>query len=393
MSGEPSTTWVELSGDSSLVADELGQLKGQFLASLNHEIRTPLSGILGMTDLLLETRLDDEQQEYVQAARLCAQNLLEILNATLEYAALSAGHLELNEYEFCLAELLDAAVAEQSIAAKTKGLRLYCTLDDSLPETLVGDAPRIRQLLSHLIANAVKFTHQGHIELSATGSRTRDGRVSLILQVADTGIGIQPDKLNVIFQSFRQIESGLSRTYPGLGLGLALSQKLASLLGGEITVESQSNCGTTLTVHLRLHAPDGGAVPPEPARENGAVKHRILVVEDNPVAQTVVRHILKKFPVHLDFASSGHEALERVRSIRYALILMDLQMPEMNGLETTSAIRELPEYQNVPVLALTANSSEEYRILCEAHGMRAFLAKPVQSSELVSTISRFLPRQ
>src|SRR6185312_13148847 len=127
---------------------------------------------LGMTDLLLETSLDEEQQEYVQAARLCAQNLLEILNATLEYAALSANHLDLNEYEFCLAELLDAAVAEQSIAAKTKGLRLYCTLDDSLPETVVGDAPRIRQLLNHLVANAVKFTHEGHIELSATGSQT-----------------------------------------------------------------------------------------------------------------------------------------------------------------------------------------------------------------------------
>lgn len=385
---QPSATWDE----PGIVTDELSQLKGQFLASLNHEIRTPLSGILGMTDLLLETQLDEEQQEYVQATRVCAQNLLEILNATLEYSALSAGHLEPNEYEFCLAELLDAAVAEQSVAAKTKGLRLYCTLDDGLPETLVGDATRIRQLLSHLIGNAVKFTHFGHVELSATGSQTSDGDISLILQVSDTGIGIPPDKLHVIFQSFQQIESGLSRTYPGLGLGLALAQKLSALLRGEITVESQPDSGTTFTVHLPLRAPDGSTIPTEPVSESEASQYHVLVVEDNPVAQTVVRHILRKFRFHLDCASSGHEALERVQATHYDLILMDLQMPEMDGLETTRLIRDLPDYQDVPVLAVTANSSEEYRVLCEQCGMRAFLAKPVQSSELLSAISRFLPR-
>ena len=388
---------AELPSEAPLAADELGQLKGQFLASLNHEIRTPLSGVLGMTDLLLETELDDEQREYVQAARLCAQNLLEILNATLEYSALSAGHLPPNEYEFCLAELLDAAIAEQSISAKAKGLRIYCTLDGGLPETLIGDAPRIRQLLNHLMGNAVKFTHKGHIELSASGSKTAgaqagEDRLDLNLQIIDTGIGIPPEKLHVIFQSFRQIESGLSRTYPGLGLGLALAQKLASLLSGEITVESQPNCGSTFTVRLPLRAPDGTVLLPEPVDERKPAGYRVLVVEDNPVAQTVIRHVLRRFPAEVQCASSGREALARTRQTHYDLILMDLQMPEMDGLETTSAIRENPDYKDVPILALTANSSDEYRVLCEQRGMQDFLAKPVQSAELLASINRYLPR-
>lgn len=370
-----------------LGVDELGQLKGQFLASLNHEIRTPLSGILGMTDLLLETQLSEEQREYVGTARLCAENLLEILNATLEFSALSAGKLQMDEHEFSVAEVLDAAVGEHVQKAEAGGLRLFRTLDETVPETLIGDGPRVRQILSHLVGNAVKFTHQGQVEVKATGTPVPGEPFWLVLQVKDTGIGIEPDNLGVIFDSFRQLESGLSRTYSGLGLGLALVQKLVSLMDGEIAAESEPGIGSTFTVKIPLRQSETAMTSElQPSFENA---YRILVVEDDQVSQKVIRHVLGlRFQVNC--ADSGKDALDAASRSQYDLILMDLQMPDMDGLEATERIRELAAYKQVPILALTANESEEYRHLCRQYGMQAFLAKPVQSGELLSAIARFL---
>src|SRR5580700_8348032 len=205
---------------------ELDHLKGLFLASLNHEIRTPLSGIMGMADLLLETNLDDEQREYVNAARMCAESLFEILNATLEYSALEAGQFQLDESEFSLKEMLDSAVNQHALRAHAKGLRLFSTLEAGLPETMLGDAPRLRELLGHLISNAIKFTHAGTVELRVTLDRPSTEGNWIVVEVRDTGIGIPVDRLDAIFESFRQVDAGLSRTYPGLGLGLALVRKL-----------------------------------------------------------------------------------------------------------------------------------------------------------------------
>src|SRR5579862_8821665 len=188
--------------------NELDQLKGLFLASLNHEIRTPLSGIIGMADLLLETKLDEEQLEYVNAARFCAENLAEILNATLEYTSLEAGKMTLEENEFSLSEVLEAALNQHAPKAETKGLRLFSTLDPDLPETMLGDAQRLRQLLGHLLANAIKFTHAGSVELRGFADRKASGAESLVVEVRDTGIGIAPEKLDAIFESFRQLEGG-----------------------------------------------------------------------------------------------------------------------------------------------------------------------------------------
>src|SRR5450755_1631547 len=196
--------------------DELSELKGQFLASLNHEIRTPLSGILGMSDLLLETPLTEEQQEYVGATRLCAENLLEILNATLEYSALSANHMDLEEEEFPLRETLEGVVAQFAFKAESKGLILRHRFDRSLPEAVVGDALRVRQLVWHLVANAIKFTSHGEVELTASASQSDRARGEIAIQVRDTGIGIPPGDMSAIFDSFRQLQTGLSRNYPGL---------------------------------------------------------------------------------------------------------------------------------------------------------------------------------
>jgi signal transduction histidine kinase len=241
---------------------ELDHLKGLFLASLNHEIRTPLSGIMGMADLLLETTLDDEQREYVNAARLCAESLFEILNATLEYASLEAGQFQLDESEFSLKEMLDSALNQHALRAQTKGLRLFSTFEAGLPETMLGDAPRLRELLGHLISNAIKFTHAGTVELRVTLDRPSAEGNWIVVEVRDTGIGIPADRLDAIFESFRQVDAGLSRTYPGLGLGLALVRKLAELMNGRVEVQSTPEKGSTFTVRLPVRqaaASSGGA--------------------------------------------------------------------------------------------------------------------------------------
>ena len=361
---------------------EIDRLKGPFLANLNHEIRTPLSGILGMTDLLLETPLDEEQRDYVATARLCAENLFHLLNATLQYAALSAGNLQLDETEFSLREMVDSTLAKEREKVQAKGLRLTATLDARLPRTLVGDATRIQELVGHLLDNAIKFTHHGSIELTLQ----RDGEC-LNIAVRDTGIGIPPDRRVRIFDSFHQEDSGLSRNYPGLGLGLALVHKLLGLMGGEIEAESEPGKGSTFTVRLPIRLP---ADPLIAAEQHSGDCPAILAVEDNPVGLMVLRHSLKGRAVQLNTASDGEEAIRAAAARHYDLILMDLQMPRMDGLEATAAIRKLPGYQHVPILALTADYSDEIRKQCQQHGMQGFLSKPIAAAALWTAVSRSL---
>jgi len=368
------------------VSDSVEHLKNQFLASLNHEIRTPLSGIIGMTDLLLETRLDAEQREYVSSARLCAESLLEILNATLEYSALASGIQVLDQYEFSLSEALEMAVAEYVTRAKAKGLKLYLTYSERLPETIVGDARRLRQMVSQLIANAVKFTNEGQIEVTAT----RTGDNELRVAVHDTGIGIEPGMLGVIFDSFRQADLGLARSHSGLGLGLALAQRIAVLFGGEITVESQVGIGSTFAVRVPLQLP-AETPEPEPSPDGAeAPPWTVPLVEDNKVSQTVISHLLRRSNVGVHCADSGTDALQAAAALCFDLVLMDLQMPELDGLETATLLRKLPGYDKVPIVALTANYSDVYREMAKERGMQGFLSKPVQRAELLATIERLL---
>ncbi len=361
---------------------EIDRLKGTFLANLNHEVRTPLSGIMGMTDLLLETTLDEEQRDYVSTVRLCAENLFHLLNATLEYSALTAGHLRLDETEFGLSEMVDSALAKEREKAQVKGLKLTATLDAALPQTIIGDATRIQDLLGHLLDNAIKFTPHGSVDLKLT----REGQV-LKIEVRDTGIGIDAERQTRIFESFHQVDSGLSRNYPGLGLGLALVQKLLALMGGQISAESELDKGSTFTVRLPIRLPAGArekSPPPAPGVP------MILAVEDNPVGLKVLRHALKTRAVHTETATNGTEAIQAAATSHYDLILMDLQMPDMDGLEATAAIRKLPGYENVPILALTANYSDEIRKQCQENGMQDFLSKPVTPTALWAAVSRWL---
>ncbi len=376
---------------SASAHQEIEHLKGTFLASLNHEIRTPLSGIMGMADLLLETSLDEEQREYVTAARMCAESLFEILNATLEYTALEAGQITLDDSEFSLREMLNAALAQHQAKAQVKKLPLLLLLDPRLPETMLGDAPRLRELLGHLIANAIKFTHAGSVEIRVRLEEMDLQRSWLVMQVSDTGIGISPSQIDVIFQSFQQGERGLSRSYPGLGLGLALARKLATVMSGDIGVESQQGVGSCFTARLPLRAAPAdrgvrGVLAPGPS---GPL---ILAVDDNLVGLTVLRHALQRNGMQVDCASSGPEALEAASRRRYDLVLMDLQMPEMDGLTAAVEMRKVAGYESVPILALTANFSDEVREECRAHGMQAYLSKPVEASELLAAVARHVKR-
>ena len=370
--------------------DEVQKLKVEFLTSLNHEIRTPLTGILGMTDLLAETTLTAEQREYLEITRSCADSLYEILSATLEFAALSAGNARAERSPYQVLRAIDALGVEHEAKARSKGLAFEMRLDRTLPELISGDELRFRRLVSQLLSNAIKFTPSGTVSLSVRRTRLLDDPGEwLEVTVADTGIGIAPEMRERIFESFEQLESGLSRQYQGLGLGLALVRELTHLLGGDIRVESQLGQGSRFIVRLPLIEADESVGLPA-ARNLRQGKPRILLVEDNKVSQMIVVHMLERNEFEADCADNGLAALKAASGFRYDLVLMDLQMPGMDGFEATHRLRKLPGYESVPILALTANSSSEFFELCRKHGMQAFLSKPVQAQELISTVQNYL---
>ncbi len=374
-------------GGNALKTDELRDLQAQFLASLNHEIRTPLSGILGMTDLLFETPLSDDQREYVGAARLCAENLLEILNVTLEFSALSSQQAVSEEAEFSIRDTLQGVIGEFASKAEAKGLRLVCSLDSSLPEMVSGDPLRLRQILCHLVGNAIKFTREGYVEVAASCNLESGKHIKVTLAIRDTGIGIEPHQLADIFESFRQLETGLSRKHPGLGLGLAVVQKLVGLLDGAISVNSQSGKGSVFTVTLPFKLPvETVAAVPELKKSRG----RVLVVDDNSIAQTIASHALRREFFEVECAGGGEMALEAASQNHFDVILMDLQMPGWDGFETVEQIRKLPGYEETPIIAVTANCSDDYRARSARCGMQDFLAKPVRTRDLVQAVQRQL---
>jgi CheY-like chemotaxis protein len=377
-------------GGNALKTDDLREVQGQFLASLNHEIRTPLSGILGMTDLLLETLLTEDQREYVGATRLCAENLLEILNVTLEYSALSANHILLEETEFSLRDTLQGVLGEFAAKAEAKGLHLIQSLDGNLPEMVVGDPLRLRQIVWHLVGNGVKFTREGQVVVAASAIPGPDRQVSLTLRVQDTGVGIAPNQLSEIFESFRQLETGLSRNHAGLGLGLAVAQKLVALLNGSISVDSELGKGSVFTVSLPFKLPREAAAA---AAQVKKIRGRVLVVDDNSIAQTIASHALRRQSFEVECAGDGRLALQAASRTRFDVILMDLQMPGWDGFETAGQIRRLPGYRHTPIIAVTANCSDDYRARTVRCGMQDFLAKPVRTRDLVQAVEKHLAEE
>ncbi len=371
--------------------DGAATLKTRFLASLNHEIRTPLSGILGMADMLLETPLDEEQKEYVGIARLCAENLLTLLNVALELSDLASGTAGLEVADFHVPETVRMEVEAHVRKAGAKGLELTWQLDETLPQVAAGDPVRIRQAMSHLIDNAIKFTSRGTVSVRASAEE-KAGGIVMHLAVSDTGIGISPDKMNAAFEAFCQLESGPSRRFPGLGMGLAVVQGLMKLMNGHVVAESEPGRGSRFVLQIPLRRASQTSQPAPAAQPQSGETPRILLVDDNEVARRIVVHILGRAGYRFDCAASGKEAVEKAARERYDLVLMDLQMPVMDGFASTAALRALPGYQSVPVIALTANTTDAYRSLCRDYGMKAFVAKPVQAGELLGSLAQALAR-
>lgn len=365
---------------------ELDRLKRQFLAALNHEVRTPLSGILGMTSLLEQSSLSNEQREYVQLTKACAEELYSVLSSTLEFTALAAGDSKLESSEFLLHETIESLAAQWLVKARQKGIAFYLRIDDDLPEAARGDELRLRKLLQHLLSNAVKFTEKGSVELAVgfAGEGPEAGQFQVRVEVRDTGIGMAGEQIEKIFDSFEQLEGGLARRFAGLGLGLTLAQGLTRALGGELLVESQAGVGScfSFTVPMGHSQLDTSYVRP--------AERQVLVVDDNEAARRVAEAYLKRGGYKVTLASSGAEALEVAGQKRFDLVVMDLQMPGMDGIETTTRLRDVSGYERTPVLALTANVGDEYRLLCLSQGMQGYLPKPVDSEMLLRTVRQLL---
>ena len=373
-------------------AESANRAKSDFLANMSHELRTPMNGVIGMTDLALGTELDPTQRRYLDNVKSSAQSLLVILNEILDFSKIEAGKLQIETIPFDLTRLINDTLPALDMRAQQKGLTLRCTLPTDLPQALLGDPGRIRQVLNNLCDNAIKFTAHGHVGVQVTCAGKADG-YEVQVSVSDTGVGIAPDKQTLIFSAFSQADNTITREFGGTGLGLTISARLVGLMGGRLWVESAPGQGSTFHFTLQLGAGTAlasfrGIEPVAPPASPPQALH-ILLAEDHPINQLLVTTLLIKWGHTVVLAKNGQEAVALFSTALWDLVLMDMQMPVMDGLRATALIRAQEKgATRVPIIALTANAMSSDRDLCLQGGMDDFLSKPINATTLNDMLVR-----
>ena len=381
--------------DAKEAAESSNRLKGEFLANMSHEIRTPLNAIIGISDVALSSPLEAPVKDMIETISTSAKDLSAIINDILDFSKIEAGKLKIESLDLRLPQFLDETTKIFSSRIQEKGLRFTTEIDPSLPTWVVTDPLRLRQVLNNLLSNAIKFTSQGSVTLTVA-LKERVGSETLIqFSVRDTGIGIPAQKIDRLFHTFMQADSSITRRFGGTGLGLAISRRLAELLGGEIWVESSEGHGSTFHFTIRAKAIALEKGSDERSRSGGGLLAcatrplKILLVEDVYVNQVMMKMLLKKIGHQVTLAESGKIATELFFREKWDLVLMDLQMPEMDGLEATRYIRSKEgTATRTPIIALTANAMADDSAKCFAAGMDAYLTKPINTDQFLSTIKK-----